>query len=82
MGNTGKFFCSGERYRVRKNFSAGSTFLAGEILVFESSGFSWHDEAQMYCFRRESDGVEKGWLLREAEPLGVREEYFERLVAG
>jgi hypothetical protein len=81
MSDTRKFFYVGERYRVRKDFQAGAFFCKGEILIFEGDLFSPRDEAQSYQFRGEDNGTQKYWLLREDDPLELRQEYFERVDA-
>jgi hypothetical protein len=82
MSDTQKFFYVGARYRVRKDFQAGSAFDKGEVLIFEGDLFSPRDEAQSYQFRREDNGAEKHWLLNEDDSLDLRHECFERLADG
>jgi len=77
--STGKFFYVGKRYRARQDFTVGATFRKDELLVFIGGGFVPYDNAHSYEFRSLTDGSSKAWLLREDDPLSLREELFERM---
>jgi hypothetical protein len=78
---TSKFFYVGETYRAKKSFTVGSSFREGELLIFTGGGFSPHDNAHFYEFRSLADESSKAWVLGEDDPLSLREEYFERILA-
>ena len=77
MTNQSRTFLPGKKYKVRKSFTAGSTFEAGEVLVFERDLFSWYDEAQVYEFHRQSDHKAKQWIVGDESPRDAWKEYFE-----
>jgi hypothetical protein len=79
MINHGRTFVPGKLYRARKTFTAGSTFEAGEVLVFERDLFSWYDEAQVYEFHRHTDNKPKQWIVGDEFPLDSWMQYFELL---
>jgi len=76
---TQPIFTPNLRYRVKQTFSSGptSTFIAGEILVFERDAYSHYDNNFVYVFRAEGDGQTKEWWLPEGQPKAAWREYFE-----
>jgi hypothetical protein len=60
-----QLFTKDARYRVRvATPSWEASFVAGEILIFVSAGYSHYDECCMYEFSDESGNVKTWWLPR------------------
>jgi hypothetical protein len=80
MSYTQPIFTPGCRYRVKQNFKSGpSTFIAGEILVFESDTFSPYDNSFVSLFRSETGAETKEWWLLERQSKKAWQQYFEPL---
>src|ERR1022692_1949001 len=78
MSYTRPIFTIGERYRAKKDFvSSATSFVAGEILVFDRNAYSHYDNSFVYEFKAESDGRIKEWWLHENRPAESWKEYFE-----
>lgn len=75
-----KIFDVGRRYRTKRNFMSGlSVFIRGEVLCFESDGYSHYDNVFGYTFLSETDGQTKYWLLQPDEPSDLWRTLFEPL---
>lgn len=71
-------FQPGARYRVRTSFKAlRSTFVEGEMLVYESSAWSRYDGITGYFFLCE-DGGSRSWDVYDDQPSDWQA-LFERL---
>jgi len=73
-------FAAGNRYKVKRSFMSGaSTFIAGEVIVFEADGYSFYDNSFTYEFYSKRDREKKIWWLHESKPANSWEELFEPL---
>jgi hypothetical protein len=78
MSYTNTIFVPGQRYRVKQNFKSGpSTFIAGEILIFERDTFSPYDNCFVSVFRSETGAETKEWWLSESQSKELWQQYFE-----
>ena len=78
MSYTQPIFVPGCRYRVKQDFKSGptSTFIAGEVLIFERNAYSHYDNSFVYEFRTEDGAETKEWWLLENEPKESWQHYF------
>ena len=81
MSYTQPIFAPGSRYRVKRSFTSGptSTFVVGEILIFDRDAYSHYDNSFVYEFRNESSSGTKEWWLPEGQPRDLWQQYFEPL---
>jgi len=80
MANAPEIFRKGVRYRVKKSFMSGaSTFIGGEILVFDLDGYSFYDESYGYQFHGQGNGEIKTWMLDENRSVDSWKQYFEEV---
>jgi len=79
MSYTQPIFMPGRRYRVKQSFKSGSTstFVVGEVLIFERDAYSNYDNSFVYVFRAEIGGETKEWWLLEAQPKELWQQCFE-----
>lgn len=72
-----KIFTVGTRYRVKQNFTSGSSiFKADEILIFEHDNYSPYDNCFVYEFNSEGN-EKKAWWLHEDTLTESWQQYFE-----
>lgn len=70
-------FVVGSRYRTRKEFhSPRDTFLAGEVLTFERTSYSWYDNLTGFFFRDVAGRV-RGEDLEDGTDLDVLNDLFQ-----
>lgn len=75
----GPFFV-GREYRVRHSFQAlRDRFVEGEILIFDSSGWSRYDGITGYFFRSPDQPGLRLWDIYDDEDVGVWKEHFEEM---
>ena len=69
-------FAVGQHYRVLKDFKAlRDTFLAGEVVIYESTAWSRYDGITGYFFQDlESRG--RMWDIYDDEDVGIWKEFF------
>lgn len=73
-------FTPGRQYRVRADFKAlRDSFVAGEVLVFDSQAWSRYDGITGYFFRQ--DGFEglRVWDIADEQDVAVWATLFEEL---
>ena len=69
-------FAVGQRYRVLKDFKAlRDAFLAGEVLIYESTAWSRYDGITGYFFK-DLDGRGRMWDIYDDEDIGIWKELF------
>ena len=69
-------FAVGQRYRVLKDFkSLRDAFLAGEVLIYESTAWSRYDGITGYFFK-DLDGQGRMWDICDGEEPGLWKEFF------
>jgi hypothetical protein len=70
----------GHRYRVKQSVMSGaSTFIGGEVIVFQSDGYSPYDNSFVYEFRSERTGEMKAWWLHQEKSPDCWMDVFERI---
>lgn len=73
-------FTIGKRYRVRHAFTAlRDSFLADEILQFDSSAWSRYDGITGYFFRQPEREALRVWDIADDENILAWKELFEEL---
>jgi hypothetical protein len=76
-----RLFKAGSRHCVKRNFmSRASAFIANELLIFTSDGYSHYDNCFVYEFHSQTAGQNKIWWLHHNEPAESWQELFEPLV--
>ena len=69
-------FAVGQRYRVLKDFkSLRDAFLAGEVLIYESTAWSRYDGITGYFFK-DLGGRGRMWDIYDDEDIGIWKELF------
>jgi len=83
MSYTQPIFEPDRLYRVRQSFKSGptSTFVTGEVVIFERDAYSRYDNSFVYVFRTKSGAQTKEWWLPEGQPKELWQQYFEPLPA-
>jgi hypothetical protein len=72
-------FKKGSRYKVKLNFtSGGSNFTAGEVLIYDSGGFSPYDNCFVAAFLSQDENKRKDWY-NAPDDNDLWQEYLELL---
>jgi hypothetical protein len=70
-------FQKGKSYRVKRNFISGpSSFVAGEIIIYDAGGYSPYDNCFIDEFLNSKDDERKMWLNAPDDP-DLWQEYLE-----
>lgn len=73
-------FTIGKRYRVRHAFTAlRDSFVADEVLLFDSFAWSRYDGITGYFFRQPEREIMRVWDIGDDEDVLVWRELFEEL---
>lgn len=73
-------FIPGRHYRVRETFKAlRDSFVAGEVLIFDSQAWSRYDGITGFFFRQPGHAGLRVWDMADEEDISVWETFFEEL---
>jgi len=79
---SGPYFQRGHHYRVRRSFTAlRDAFAEGELLIYESSAYSYYDGITGYFFKLAGHAESRWWDVYDDQPGDLWLELFEAVDA-